>query len=64
MTSKLAELIAEREGFYVKGSLPQRNNNPGDLEAAPGMLYRPGSKVGYFETPEEGWAALERQLGL
>lgn len=28
----LLEAIAREEGFYVEGSRPQRNNNPGDLE--------------------------------
>jgi hypothetical protein len=31
MTSFL-DAIARMEGFYVKGSRPQRNHNPGDIE--------------------------------
>jgi hypothetical protein len=63
--SKLAEAIARKEGFYVAGSLPQRQNNPGDLRHAPGENH-PGNPdaVGAFPTAEAGWAALERQLGL
>jgi hypothetical protein len=30
--SKIADAIAFAEGFYVPGSRPCRNNNPGDLE--------------------------------
>lgn len=26
------EAVAREEGFYVKGSRPNRNNNPGDIE--------------------------------
>lgn len=29
---KLAVAIARAEGFFVDGSLPQRTNNPGDME--------------------------------
>jgi hypothetical protein len=29
---KLAVAIARAEGFFVEGSLPQRANNPGDME--------------------------------
>lgn len=54
------------EGFYVPGSKPSRFNNPGDLRHAPGMSHDGlgPNDVGFFKTPEEGWAALERQLGL
>jgi len=63
--SKLAQLIAREEGFYVPGSLPNRNNNPGDLRHAPGETHAGNpNAVGAFDTVEEGWAALERQLGL
>ncbi len=66
MTTLLAHLIAIEEGFYVAGSIPQRNNNPGDLRHAPDETHpedAPNS-VGAFETPEKGWAMLERQLEL
>jgi hypothetical protein len=51
------------EGFYVPGSKPQRNNNPGDLEHAPGETHEGMDPIGSFATVEAGWAALERQLG-
>lgn len=64
-TTKLAEAIAHQEGYFIPGSLPNRNLNPGDLRHAPGETH-PGNPdaVGAFPTIEAGWAALERQLGL
>lgn len=54
------------EGFGIPGALPTRNNNPGDLRHAPGETHPDGEPdaVGSFATPEEGWAALERQIQL
>ena len=66
MPTLLAQLIAKREGFGITGDLPTRQNNPGDLRHAPGEAHpadAPNS-VGSFDTPAEGWAALERQLEL
>lgn len=60
--SKLAEAIAHEEGFYVDGSLPERSNNPGDLEHAPGEAHTTSSPIGSFRDPADGWAALEAQL--
>lgn len=62
----IAELIAKEEGFYVDGSIPQRQHNPGDLRHAPGESHPEGSpnSVGSFPDDAAGWAALERQLGL
>lgn len=63
--SKLAELIAQQEGFYVRGSIPQRQNNPGDLRHAPNEQHpEDPNAVGVFDTADLGWDALERQLGL
>lgn len=64
--SKLAEAIAHEEGFYVEGSLPQRNHNPGDLRHGNGEVHpdnQPNS-VGSFPDDAAGWAALNRQLAL
>ncbi len=64
--SYLAQLFAQFEGFYKSGALPQRQNNPMDLMHAPGEDHpadAPNS-IGSFATPEEGWAAAERQLGI
>jgi hypothetical protein len=64
--SKLADAIAHEEGYYVEGSLPQRNNNPGDLRHGNGETHPDNQPdaVGAFATPALGWAALERQLVL
>ena len=59
--SKLAKLIAEQEGFFVDGSIAQRQNNPGDLEHASGEWHN-GSPIGSFYTAKKGWAALQNQL--
>ena len=63
--SKLAEAIAHEEGFYVPGSLPQRSNNPGDLRHSPHSFHSgdPNS-IGAIDSVADGWADLERQLGL
>jgi hypothetical protein len=64
--SKLAHLIAEEEGYGIPGSLPTRNNNPGDLRHSPHSFHKPGepNSIGKIDTPEDGWADLERQLRL
>lgn len=59
--SAFAEAIARAEGFYVEGSRPARNNNPGDLRAWPGAE-EDSDGYAVFDTPERGWAALESQL--
>lgn len=58
----IARAIATMEGFYIPGSIAQRNNNPGNLRSW-------GSNPivnGYakFPTAEAGWAALRRQVEL
>lgn len=61
----LAHLIAKEEGFDVPGSLPQRNNNPGDLRHSPHSFHLlDPDAIGQIDTPEDGWADLERQLAL
>lgn len=63
--SKLARLIAQEEGFNVAGSLPQRSNNPGDLRHSPHSAHAGDPNgIGRIDTPEDGWADLERQLQL
>lgn len=64
--SLAAELFAQREGWGRVGSMPTTHNNPGDLRHAPGAQHAAGDPdgIGYFQTPNEGWAALERQLEL
>ena len=60
--SKLAQLIAQREGYGIAGDIPTTHNNPGDLEHAPGETHDTGSPIGEFIDPSAGWAALEGQL--
>jgi hypothetical protein len=62
--SKLAEAIAHEEGFYVPGSLPNRDNNPGDLRHSPHSFHTANAPnaIGQIDTVVDGWADLERQL--
>lgn len=63
----VAKAIARAEGFGVKGAIPTRYRNPGDLKVPAGFKY-PGqvgvSVHGYaiFRTERDGWRALEAQL--
>lgn len=62
---RIAEAIAYAEGFYVDGSRPRRNNNPGDLTRSLGF-----STMGLdgiyiiFSTLQDGWNALYKQVEL
>ncbi len=60
---RLAEYIAEFEGFYKDGTVAQRNHNPGNLVSSP---YQIGTKDGFasFLTDNDGWKALKYQLQL
>lgn len=62
---RLSEAIAYAEGFYTAGSVPQRNNNPGDLKIS-SVPNVGADKAGHliFKTPEDGWLALRRQIEL
>jgi hypothetical protein len=63
--SKLAHLIAQEEGYGIPGALPTRDNNPGDLRHSPHSLHAGDpDAIGQINTPENGWADLERQLQL
>lgn len=64
--SKLAQLIAQEEGFNVAGSLPNRNHNPGDLKHSPHASHEGEgpNDIGIEPSVADGWADLERQLGL
>jgi hypothetical protein len=63
---KLELEIAQEEGFNVPGSVPNRNNNPGDLRHSPHSTHSPRDPdaIGAIDTPADGWADLERQLQL
>lgn len=58
-----AQAIAKQEGFYKPGSIPQRAHNPGDLKI-PGRPTLPGTFITLFESDDQGWDALYRQLML
>ena len=59
--------IAKQEGFFIKGTLPARNHNPGDLKFISGYKF-PGQvgidKHGHviFRNDNKGWAALQNQV--
>lgn len=58
---KIAKAIARAEGFYAQGSLPQRANNPGNLERGDigyGMI----SGKTIYPSPGQGWNALYAQV--
>ena len=65
--SQLATAVARTEGFYVKGTTPNRLHNPGDIRARATHAYAGQvglSKRGYviFKNDAWGWAALEKQI--
>lgn len=61
----LASAIATEEGYFVSGSLPARNNNPGDLRAAP-WLVKPVIQGGFWVAGSRaaGIAGLYHQIAL
>ena len=65
LISKIADAIAFAEGYFVSGSRPRRNHNPGDLERdlVGQDLLRPGVGV-IYATIQDGREALERQVRL
>lgn len=62
----LAHAIAKAEGFYVKGSLPNRLHNPGDIRATgiyyPGQIGRNKNGYAIFADDSSGFAVLHRQI--
>ena len=65
LISKIADAIAFAEGYFVPGSRPRRNHNPGDLERD-----LTGKGIGWdgpyviYATIQDGREALERQVRL
>lgn len=56
------QAVARQEGFYVEGTRPQRNNNPGDIEygqfaKAHGAI-RADSRYAVFPDVTTGFAAM------
>lgn len=62
---KLCSAITTAEGFFVAGSLPSRDNNPGDLRSAP-WLQHPVLEHGFWHASslQEGTAGLYHQAAL
>ena len=63
----LAHAIARAEGCYVKGSLPNRNHNCGDLRAVkgyrfPGQVGTDRRRYAVFRNDRAGFAALTHQI--
>jgi hypothetical protein len=62
--TKLAQAIALEEGIDVPGSVPNRDNNPGDLRHSPHSFHTPSdpNAIGQIPTRAQGWEDLETQL--
>jgi hypothetical protein len=62
----LAGAIAHAEGYYIPGSRPWRNNNPGDIsDPSFGGVTRIAVDSGglsVFATAQDGWTALYAKL--
>ncbi len=61
------EAIARQEGFLVPGSLPNRRNNPGDIEDGPfaqanGALPSDGNRFAAFPDSATGYGAMRALL--
>jgi hypothetical protein len=61
---RLASGIATIEGFFVAGSLPARNNNPGDLRAAPWLAHQTVKDFWQAPSLAMGIAGLYHQIAL
>lgn len=62
---KIAQAIAVAEGFYVAGSRPARNHNPGDMTAD--LIGKSVGKDGPFvvyANDDDGWDNLYKQINL
>ena len=63
-----AHAIARAEGFGLRGAIPTRYHNPGDMKSRPGFTKLPGQKsIGkgghiVFKNDAAGWAALKDQI--
>ena len=61
---QFAHAIAQAEGYNLKGSIPERCNNPGDLKGThfPGQIGVCKGGHARFRTASAGWAALYHQI--
>lgn len=55
---RIARAIAKAEGYGVPGAIPTVRNNPGNIRSLTAPY-----PVATYASPEEGWAALYRQVG-
>jgi hypothetical protein len=69
LIQKFSEAIAQAEGFYVQGSIPQRANNPGDTtdagDVGNGVIQTggpAGAKITIFSNVTDGWNELYRKV--
>jgi len=62
--SKLARVMAQEEGFYVAGSVPNRDHNPLDLRHSPNSSHagEGSNDIGIIDNDADGWADAEEQL--
>jgi hypothetical protein len=62
---KLAQAIATAEGFYVSGSRPARNHNPGDMtQDLIGKATAMDGPFVVYGSDGDGWANLYAQINL
>jgi len=62
-TTKIAQAIATAEGFYVDGSRPQRNHNPGDMtQDLTGTGVGTDGPFVVYATDQDGWECLYAQV--
>jgi len=54
IVKRFSEAIATAEGFFINGSRPQRNNNPGDIMV--------GGQYVVYSSTADGWQALYGQV--
>lgn len=65
LIARIADAIAFAEGYYVAGSRPSRNNNPGDLERdLTGKGIGTDGPYIIYAAARDGWDALEYQVRL
>lgn len=60
---KIAQAIAFAEGFYVSGSRPARNHNPGDMtQDLIGKSIGTDGPFVVYSTDDDGWSNLYAQI--
>lgn len=63
ITTRIAQAIATAEGFYVDGSRPQRNHNPGDMtQDLTGTSTGKDGAFIVYGSDADGWECLYAQI--